>query len=72
MTDWKHLGTNVGMFLASMLTVLVPAYFDIRGRIDDGKDEQRAHWRAERHHKDSCDRAFQDSVMYYLRKHVKK
>jgi hypothetical protein len=54
-STWKKRGVLAGTFLAAMLPVLVPAYLDIRGRIDAGKDDQRAHWKAERMHKDSCD-----------------
>lgn len=66
--NWQDTGKKFGMFVAAALPLIVPAYMDIRSRIDAGKDEQRAHWISERRHKDSMDKMFQDSVMFYLRK----
>ncbi len=62
--DWKRIGMNLATMLVGALPILIPAWIDIKGRIDSGKDEQRAHWQAERHHKDSCDFAHdaQDSI----------
>ena len=70
MDGWKKVGAHIGMLIAGALPVIVPAYLDLKSRIDAGKDEQRAHWVVERHHKDSVDMKFQDTVLKLLTKHV--
>ncbi len=38
--------------------------------VNDGKDEQRAHWHSEQLHRDSLNKVFQDSVLHLLSKHI--
>lgn len=62
---------KIGMALGGLLITVLPVWMDLKGRVDDGKDEQRAHWKIERAHKDSVNKIFQDSVLYLLN-HPKK